>query len=135
MKYLVLLVSVLVLVLTLLLNGCEGDATPSPLVQRSDSLTATLSITPNPPVPMNQAVLELKLSDSDDRPFSGAQISLDLTMPGMTMPINRPEVTEKGNGVYRARALFTMAGKWRIEAQVTRAGTSRTFTFDLNIKH
>jgi nitrogen fixation protein FixH len=89
---------------------------------------------PNPPVPMNQAILELTLRDSDDRPLSGAQISLDLTMPGMEMPLNRPEVKEKGNGVYEAQALFTMAGKWRIEAQVVQAGTSQTFTFDLNTK-
>jgi hypothetical protein len=132
MQYLTLLVSVLAF--TLLLNGCERDATPAPLVQRSDSLTATLTITPNPPVPMNQAVLELMLRDSDDRPHSGAQVSLDLTMPGMAMPLNRPEVKEKGNGVYEARALFTMAGKWRIEAQVTQDDTSWTFTFDLNTK-
>jgi nitrogen fixation protein FixH len=132
MKYLTFLVSVLAF--TLLLNGCDGDATPAPLVQRSGSLAATLRITPNPPVPMDQAVLKLTLRDSDDRPLSGAQVSLDLTMPGMTMPLNRPEVKEKGNGVYEAQALFTMAGKWRIEAQVTQAGTSWTFTFDLNTK-
>ena len=94
----------------------------------------SLTVDPDPPVPMQDALLELKLFDSKGQPISGASVSLDLTMPGMQMPMNRPKVVESSNGVYQAKTLFTMAGKWRIQVLVTNDGKSETFIFDLNTR-
>ena len=48
----------------------------------ADSLTATLVVTPYPPIPMQDATLELTLRDAG-QPVTGATVRFDLTMPGM----------------------------------------------------
>ena len=93
-----------------------------------------LSIDPDPPTPMREVTLRLTLRDAQGQPMSGATVQFDLTMPGMQMPTNQPQVMEVGNGVYQAQAIFTMAGEWQVRADVTRAGEREEFTFPLRTK-
>ena len=79
-------------------------------------------------------MLELTLRDAGDRPLTGAVVTLDLTMPAMAMPPNRPVVLEAGNGVYTAKAIFTMAGEWEIRAVVEHAGGRDAFVFPLRTR-
>ncbi|MHB1590117.1 MAG: FixH family protein [Sulfuricella sp.] len=123
------------LVITLGLASCSSKTSPMQVAQTAGAFSVSLNVDPDPPVPMQDALLELKLLDSKKgQPISGASVSLDLTMPGMQMPVNRPEVVESGSGVYQAKTLFTMAGKWQIQAVVTYAGKSETFIFVLNTR-
>jgi YtkA-like len=111
------------------LSACGKAATPTPLAQTVGAWTATLSIVPNPPKSMGDATLELSLRDAQGQPVSGAEVRFDLTMPGMGMPPNQPVASEVGDGLYRARTIFTMAGKWLITADVSLQGTSERFAF------
>lgn len=115
------------LVITLGLVSCSSNTSPLQATQTAGALSVSLNVDPYPPVPMQDALLELRLFDSKGQPISGANVSLDLTMPGMQMPMNRPKVAESGGGVYQAKTLFTMAGKWQIQVVVSYAGKSETF--------
>jgi nitrogen fixation protein FixH len=119
-----------------LLAGCgvPGGTAPTVAVTKAAGSSATLGIDPNPPSAMQEVTLRLTLRDAQDRPLSGATVQLDLTMPGMQMPVNRPQVMEVGDGVYQARALLTMAGEWQVRADVSSAGGREEFTFALRTK-
>lgn len=127
--------ALLFLTCSLALGGCGEKASRTCLTQESGSLTATLAVVPYPPVPMRDATLELALRDAQGQPLSGASVRFDLTMPEcISMPPNKPEATEADPGVYRAQTIFTMAGAWQIDAEVSRAGESEQFTFFLATK-
>ncbi len=126
-----------VLVIVLVLASCTlgpPPAAPLQATRGSGAITASLTVVPAPPAPMQDALLELRLFDSQEQPLSGANVSLDLTMPGMQMPVNRPQVVESSRGVYQAKTLFTMAGKWQIRVDVRYAGQNETLNFDLHTR-
>ncbi len=126
----------LALVAVWLLAGCgaPGSTPPTAAVTKAGGSSATLWIDPDPPTAMQEVMLRLTLRDAQGRSLLGAAVQLDLTMPGMRMPVNRPQVTEAGDGVYQARALLTMAGEWQVRAGVTSAGEREEFTFALRTK-
>ena len=120
-----------VLVIALGLASCSPNTSPIQTAQTAGAFSVSLTVDPDPPVPMQDALLEVKVRDSKGQPIAGASVSMDLTMPGMRMPMNRPDVGESDGGVYRARTLFTMAGNWRVQVVVTYGGKSETAIFDL----
>jgi hypothetical protein len=128
-------VAAIVLVLiSMASSACGATATPYADTQISGSLSATLLVLPFPPVPMESTTLDLTLRDADQQPVSGASVSFDLTMPAMEMPVNRPQASEAEPGVYRANAVFTMAGEWRIQAEVSYKGRDEEFVFPLHTR-
>jgi nitrogen fixation protein FixH len=126
--------AILPILISLLLNGCGTTASPAADTQTSGSLSATLQVSPSPPVPMEDTTLELTLRDSSQRPVPGALVVFDLTMPAMEMPVNRPQATEEESGVYRANAVFTMAGEWLIRVEVSYQGQDEEFRFPLHTR-
>ena len=124
---------IVVCMLTLFLAGC-GKSTPKEFSQTNGGLTASLSIAPYPPVVMEPATLRLTLTDAAGQMIDGARIAYDLTMPGMAMPPNQPQASGQGDGRYHADAIFTMSGKWRVQATVTHNGKEAVFTFDFSVK-
>ncbi len=125
---------VLPILVSLLLSGCVPTASPAADTQTSGSLSATLQVLPSPPAPMEDTTLELMLRDSDQRPATGALVVFDLTMPAMQMPVNRPQATEEESGVYRANAIFTMAGEWLVRVEVSYQGEDEEFRFPLHTR-
>jgi hypothetical protein len=126
--------AVLSILISLLSNGCGPTASPVADTQTSGSLSATLEVLPSPPAPMEDTTLELTLRDAAQQPVSGAVVVFDLTMPGMEMPANRPRATEAESGVYRADAIFTMAGEWQIGVEVSYQGQDEEFLFPLHTR-
>jgi len=112
----------------------QPSAATVPGTQTAGSLAATLAVDPQPPTPMQETTLRLALRDAAGRPVEGRKVCFDLTMPAMAMPPNRPVAREEGRGVYRAAALFTMAGEWEIRATVSSAGTDEVFAFRLKTR-
>lgn len=122
------------LVLILGLAGCVPASLDKKMTATAGALTMSLRITPNPPAPMRETLMRLTLSDSRGQPVSAADVSMDLTMPGMAMPANRPRVLAEGDGVYSAKTIFSMAGTWKIEVAIAQAGAPGTFSFELKVR-
>jgi hypothetical protein len=106
----------------------------SEYTQTQNGITAVFSMSPETPTMMESVTLSLALTDISGQVIEGAQVTYDLTMPGMTMPPNQPQASEKGNGFYKANTTFTMAGDWRAEIAVDYGGETITFTFNFTIK-
>ena len=124
-------------IMSLFLAGCNGSSSQSAigtLTQTNGDLSAELSFSPDPPGMMSAVEMTLTLTDSSGSPVEGAQVSYDLTMPAMRMPLNQPEATEQGGGVYLAEATFTMGGEWQTAATVTVNGETVDFTFDFKVE-
>ena len=84
----------------------------------------TIGWTPMPTVG-RESVAEIQLNEAMARPVTGARLRLEafMTHPGMA-PVSAV-VEEQGNGHYRARVSFTMAGDWVVRLQGTRADGRR----------
>jgi hypothetical protein len=95
-----------------LLAACAGPAVVPPHL--------TLHWTPEPAAGRD-SVAEIQLNDAMARPVIGARLELEafMTHPGMA-PV-AAAVDEQGNGRYRARVHFTMAGDWVVRVQGRRA--------------
>jgi nitrogen fixation protein FixH len=131
-----LLLILLTMVLFLLVFACQYQRqhAAQEFTQAQNGITAVFSMSPDSPTAMESVTLLLKLTDVSGKAIESAQVAYDLTMPGMTMPPNQPQVTDKGGGVYQADTTFTMSGNWHVEAAVTYNGTTTPFTFDFSVQ-
>ncbi len=81
----------------------------------SGDYASSIDLTPRIPLTgqVTTAVVTLGVGDNN-QPWSGAKLQLEAHMnhPGMA-PIVAP-VADEGQGVYRARLTFTMAGDWTL---------------------
>jgi hypothetical protein len=114
-------------------SGCQQKE-PQEFTQTQGGITATFTMKPASPGMMEPVRLSLSLTDASGQAIESAQVAYDLTMPGMSMPPNRPQASNEGNGLYVAETTFTMSGDWRAEATVTYNAETTTFTFDFLIK-
>ena len=77
--------------------------------------------------------MRITLNDSAQLPIEGAKVTMDLSMPSMQMPTNKPEVIDEGQGIYTVDAMFTMAGEWQILIEVSEVG-KEVFSFPITVK-
>lgn len=70
---------------------------------------------------MTETPFALKITGATGITISDAKLSIDLDMPDMPMPPNRPAATWK-EGAYRGTAIFTMAGAWQMTVNIQRPG-------------
>jgi len=123
----------LLLVFAFAFAGCKGKqeekkaATPGALT----NVMGGLKIDPDPPVALKETTFTAMLAEKDGKPISGAQVILDLTMPGMDHGENRPKLTETAPGVYMGKGIATMGGQWDARVEVNYKGdmVSRHFPF------
>jgi len=111
----------LLLFLSALVSACERDA---PVREEAETGYAhvELGIEPDPAVALKETRLISTITDKDGRPMSGLSVVYDLSMPGMYHGENRPEAGETLPGVYEAKGVLTMGGRWLIVVEVRGEG-------------
>jgi nitrogen fixation protein FixH len=68
---------------------------------------------------LDRESVTVSVYDAQKRPLSGAIVSLDLSMPSMSMPKNSITLPKIEDGLYRGDVRFTMAGQWNVRVAVT----------------
>ncbi len=99
--------------------------------QKVGAMNVTLALSPYPPVSFQKGQFDVTLTDAQGQAITDAQVTIDLTMPGMPMPPSKPEAPHVGNGKYQAAAFWTMRGLWRMEVIINRAGNQQSAYFDV----
>lgn len=125
----------IVVVLALLSAACgsaRGDTGVTSLRQVRQGVACVVTLTPSRPAAMEPLRIRIELSDGDGHALAGPSPSLELTMPGMLMPVSRPEVSRAGRGLYVSRTALPMSGRWllTLSAGSPSSGTSFSFPFD-----
>ncbi len=114
------------------LSSC-GRTTSAPnktITQRQSMQQLTIALeTPERPALLTEQELLVTLTDPNGKPVDGAEVWLGLIMPTMQMSPNEPDATPGGNGQYRVKAIFTMAGTWSLEVHATVQGQEYVATF------
>ena len=101
--------------------------------QKAGTLNVTLALTPFPPVSFQQTTFDITITDEKGNAVSDAKVSLDLTMPSMWMPSNKPQAQSLGAGKYQATGRFTMRGGWQIAVIIERGAEKQTAYFQLGL--
>ena len=114
------------------LAGCSVNSS-SALTSQNNGISATLSLEPSSPVAMENTTFTVKLM-KDNQPVKGAEIILNLTMPGMKMPQNRFNALENEPGSYSSTTLLSMAGDWHLQANVAQNKEDYIFDFDFKAR-
>jgi hypothetical protein len=102
------------------------------MTSKAGNLNVALVMTPAPAA-FSTTTFDIAITDEKGAPVSDAIVSLDLTMPSMYMPANRPRAQALGDGKYRATGRFTMRGGWQIAVIIERAGQKQTAFFQLGL--
>ncbi|MDD2921858.1 MAG: FixH family protein [Anaerolineales bacterium] len=114
-------------------TAITGELPKSTAAQKSGGMIVSLALNPYPPSAGAPGKFDVTLTDLDGKSIDDAVISLDLTMPSMWMPPNKPAMEFVSDGKYHAEAPFTMRGGWRIEVIITRGGTAQSAFFDVGL--
>ena len=115
------------------MTGCGGGANRgfvkiATQQQTVNQLTIALEMPERPQLLAEQELL-IRLTDVRGAPVDGAEVWLGLIMPSHQMSPNEPDAMPAGNGRYRAKAIFTMAGTWNLEVHATVQGQEHVVTF------
>ena len=120
-------------------SSSTSSATPGTLSKSGDSYVGkagnlNLAVTMSPaPAAFGTTMFNITLTDEKSAAVSDAQITLDLTMPSMRMPTNKPQAQALGDGKYQAAGRFTMRGGWRIDVIIERGGQKQNAYFDIGL--
>lgn len=120
---------------TLIVMGMTGGTASVPanaLTSKAGNLNVALVMSP-PPAAFSATTFDITITDEKGAPVNDAVVNLDLTMPSMYMPGNRPTAQALGNGKYRAAGRFTMRGGWQIAVIIDRAGQKQTAFFQIGL--
>jgi len=119
------------------MNGeCLIQTGPCSARIEQSGVKVDLDISPKPVSPMKELVFSVSLSDGNG-PVTDATVLVDLTMPGMTMGINRPALVHSGDGKYVGKGVLPecMHGGrvWRAEVRIAQGEktSSAAFTFEV----
>jgi hypothetical protein len=99
---------------------------------KAGNLNVVLVMTPQPAA-FSTTTFDITLTDEKGTAVSDASVSLDLAMPSMYMPPNKPQAQPLGNGKYQASGRFTMRGGWRINIIIERGGQKQNVYFDIGL--
>jgi uncharacterized GH25 family protein len=100
-------------------------------------IRVTLDINPKPVKTMTDLVFTVDIRESG-KPVTNADVMLDLTMPGMFMGMNRPQMKHKKDGVYEGKGVIPVCPHggtvWKAEVTVKLDNKSETvnYVFEVN---
>jgi hypothetical protein len=118
-------------------TNCDINAGPCAATIEHDNIQVILDIAPKPVKPMSELLFSVILKEGD-RYIMDAEVSLDLTMPGMFMGTNRPVLSHVKDGRYEGKGVIPVCphgGKlWKAEVTVAWEGRSATANFLFQVK-
>ena len=97
----------------------------------------TFHVNPNPPLITQPATLSIQvLLNASQQPVINAHVSLMSNMETMDMGIEQIEAQSQGNGLYLARAQFSMSGPWQVQVIISLPGEKQTasVTFEVAVQ-
>jgi hypothetical protein len=116
---------------------CLIDKGPCVKILEDQNIQVLLDINPKPVKVMTDLVFTVNLNKSGD-PVTDANITLDLTMPGMFMGINRPAMKHRKNGTYEGKGVIPVCPHggtiWKADVTVKRDGESETVSYIFEVK-
>ncbi len=102
---------------------CVIDNGPCSKQLADAGITATFGITPTPVEEMKNLVFRVDLK-AGAVPVTDGEVSLDLSMPGMTMARNFIRLAHRGGGKYEGSGVIvkcpTGSGVWQAEVRIRR---------------
>ena len=105
-----------VFVFFFLIVSCDSG-TKEPAVVSGD-VRVGLDTYPSPPVALKTTNFLVRLVGADGAPVAGAEVVLDLSMPGMYHGENRPPCRHTGEGEYLCQGYLVMGGLWEVAVEV-----------------
>jgi hypothetical protein len=112
----------------LVVSACSK---PIEKIKASDAGFFTVTMTGEQPPMKGANHVQLLILDDEGNRVDGAQLALAQEMTGMehTVPF-KPEITEKGKGLYDVTFHFTMEGHWKVNIWITTPDVQDTVSFD-----
>jgi len=114
-------------------ESITGNLADGAAAQQVGDMIVTFSMNPYPASMRQPTDFIVTLKDAKGKAIDDAAITLNMTMPSMWMPPNKPALNFVSDGKYQAVGQFTMRGWWRIEVIVTRGGQTQSAFFDLGL--
>ncbi len=93
-----------------------------------------LTLTPAMPRALDPVVFAVRVTHADGSPITGAQVTAELTMPGMEMPPNTFRLTPSMPGTYTGQGRFSMPDQWSVAITVSDKGKRTTTAFPLRVR-
>jgi len=116
---------------------CYPDKGPCVKTIEDRDVQIVFDIIPKPVRVMTDLVFTIAVKKSAE-PVTDADVTLDLTMPGMFMGMNRPPVKHMRDGMYEGKGVIPACphgGKiWKAEVTVKRDGRSETVSYIFEVK-
>lgn len=113
------------------LTSCGKDTTVDCAIDRGPcstrlaeaGMTVTLDITPRPLETMKNLAFRIDLK-KDAIPVTDGEVTIGLSMPGMTMAPNIVTLAHRGGGAYEGRGVIVKCpsgdSRWQAEARIRR---------------
>ncbi len=120
----------------LTLAGCVPKAAVSPHVPvpASGDRRVLLTLTPAAPRALDPTVFTVHVTGKDNRPVINAQVTADLSMPGMAMPPNTVSFTPSAPGAYTGQGRFSMPDQWAVSVTVVDRGRRTVTMFPVSVR-
>lgn len=100
-------------------------------------MTVEFDIQPKPVRAMSKLDMLVSVKENG-KPVTDASVKLDLTMPGMYMGKNSPDMKHSANGRYEGKGIITrcMSGRktWQADVIVERGGTRQAASFVFEVQ-
>jgi hypothetical protein len=116
---------------------CSIDAGPCTAKTADNSIKAILDITPKPVTAMRELSFTVTLKDKRG-PLTNADVTIDLSMPGMYMGNNVIKLTAQDSGVYQGQGVIVRcpSGKklWQATLNIRHgsAASSAIYLFEVH---
>lgn len=122
--------------------NAASSVTPCPIqfsscMTRLDDLLIEFDIMPKPVTTMSEHTFIVTIS-RNGAPVTDAAVQVNLTMPGMFMGTNRPELTHIAKGRYEGRGMFMRcaSGKknWQADVMIGQGVGTTTAGFKFDVR-